>query len=102
MIGLAVAISIGIGVFLAIYIDLPVGGVGVCRPTSTSEITDKYIIEVFGFDERRWYNASKPFVTDINKAMIFPHRISANKNVNGIKDFYGYKTKLIPLKITTL
>ena len=95
-----IAILAFIAILLGLYIDLPVGGVGDCRPTS--EITDKYIIEVFGFDERRWYNASKPFVTDINKAMIFPHRKSANKNVNGIEDFYGYKTKVIPLKIITL
>jgi hypothetical protein len=65
------------------------------------EITNKYIIEVFGFDERMWWNGSKPFVNDINKAFICPHKKSAETNKEHLDDFYGCDCRIVPLKIVT-
>ena len=65
------------------------------------KITNKYIIEVFGFPVRHWWNGSKPFVDDINKAFICPSLKSAEKNKRTIDEGYGYKNHIIPLKIET-
>ena len=65
------------------------------------EITNKYIIEVFGFPTRHWFNGAKPFVDDINKAFICPHLKSAEGNKQMIDNVYGYKNHIIPLKIKT-
>jgi hypothetical protein len=63
------------------------------------EITNKYIIEVYGFHEQAWWNGSKPFVFDINKAFICPHLKSAENNKKHLDDFYGCECRIVPLKI---
>ena len=64
-------------------------------------IENKYIIEVFGFDTRHWWNGSKPFVDNINKAFICPNLKSAETNKQRIDEFYGCETRIIPLEIKT-
>jgi len=63
-------------------------------------IENKFIIEVGGFTERMWWNGSKPFVNDINKAFICPNRKSAETNKKKIDDFYGCDCYIIPLEIS--
>ncbi len=65
------------------------------------EILNKYIIEVYGFDTPHWWNGSKPFVDDIQKAFICPSLESAHNNKRKIDDFYGYECRLVLLEIKT-
>ncbi len=54
------------------------------------EIRGKYIIEVFGFSRRMWFNGAKPFVDDINKAYIIPNKKSLEKKKKVLLFFHSF------------
>ena len=62
-------------------------------------ITNKYILEVGGFLRRMWWNGSKPFVDNINKAFICPNLKSAQNNAKRVESFYGNICIIKELKI---
>jgi hypothetical protein len=63
------------------------------------KLPDKYIIECKIDGKTYWWNGSKPFVDNINKAFICPNRKSAVKNLAHIVSFYGYNPTAVYLDI---
>lgn len=73
------------------------------------KIENKYIIKVFipaceqhNFDgnDFMYWNGASPFVSELNKAFICPHKKSADGIVDRIKSFYGFKYEQIELSIS--